>query len=283
MFSKKPLTKLLIALACTANCAWAAQSVQQFHYTVGPGASISIFNEFGPVVVQAAPGREVVLKVTTYSGKVEIDKSQNGNRIELRSHILPPATPDEARVDYQVQVPADAIVMLRSADGPLRAAGLHGDVSLQGESAPVEVRDFNSGHLHIHTVDGPVTLTSVANSYVDVTSVGGTVILNGVSGPQVTVNSGRGLIRYTGDFGASGSYSLTNHSGNIDVLLPASASVDITARSINGKVQNDFPFQPKSHTSFAAAQGRTYSGQSNAGASSVSLSSFNGTITVKQQ
>ena len=76
---------------------------------------------------------------------------------------------------------------------------------------------------------------------------------------------------------------LVNHSGDIDVTLPAFASVDLSARSITGSVENDFPLQQKQHSSFVPSPGRAFAGTSNTGASSVQLRSFSGKIRVKKQ
>ena len=86
-----------------------------------------------------------------------------------------------------------------------------------------------------------------------------------------------------GDFGEGGDYMLVNHSGDIDVVLPAFASVDLTARSITGSVENDFPLQQKPHSSFVPSPGRAFAGTSNTGASSVQLRSFSGKIRVKKR
>jgi hypothetical protein len=67
------------------------------------------------------------------------------------------------------------------------------------------------------------------------------------------------------------------------VTFPETASVDLTARSINGSVENDFPFQNKSPMTFSPTQGRSFSGTSNSGSSSVDLESFGGKIRVKKQ
>ena len=55
------------------------------------------------------------------------------------------------------------------------------------------------------------------------------------------MNSGSGLISYEGDPGPVGEYLLTSHSGDLDVSIPASAWVDIKARSIKGQADPDFP------------------------------------------
>jgi DUF4097 and DUF4098 domain-containing protein YvlB len=97
------------------------------------------------------------------------------------------------------------------------------------------------------------------------------------------VGTAGGGITWNGDFAGGGSYVLTTHSGEIDVTLPATASVDLTARSVTGSVENDFPLQNKSHMTFVPTQGRSFAGTSNSGSSSVELESFSGKIRVKKQ
>jgi DUF4097 and DUF4098 domain-containing protein YvlB len=274
--------KLVFAVVVIATCAFAADR-KELRYNVGPGASVSVVNAFGPVTVRLSPGRQVVISATPASNKVEIENSQNGNRIEVRSHVLQSADAKAARVDYDVQVPADTNLIVRSSDGPIHAEQLRGDLTAEADGATVEVNDFSGGHVRARTVSGAVTLRNISNAYVEVTSVGGNVTLNQVTGPKVSINTTSGGIRYDGSFEGSGDYSLTNHSGDIDVTLPASASVDISARSVSGSVQNDFPFEPKSRTSFAPDPGRAFAGVSNAGGASVKLRSFSGKIRVHKQ
>jgi DUF4097 and DUF4098 domain-containing protein YvlB len=147
----------------------------------------------------------------------------------------------------------------------------------------VDVRDVSNAHVHVRTISGPVTLGSITNGHVEITSLSGDVQLDAVTGPRVSVNTVKGSIRYNGDFGGGGDYMLVNHSGNIDVTLPATASVDLSARSINGSVENDFPLKQIPHPTFAITQGRSFAGTSNSGASSVQLRSLSGKIRVKKQ
>jgi len=118
---------------------------------------------------------------------------------------------------------------------------------------------------------------------VQVTSSGGAVQLSNVTGPKVTISTTSGNISYQGDFSGGGSYLFTTHSGAIDVTLPATASVDLTARSVKGSVENDFPLQIKPHMTFVPSDGRSFAGTSNSGSSSVELQSFSGRIRVKKQ
>lgn len=279
-----PAKPVLLALALVATVALAADSKKEFKYTVGPKSSVTVVNEYGPVSVKGVSGHQVSIAVTTHSDKVEVDSSQAGNRCETRTHLLQPVSPDEGRVEYVVQVPMDASVSVRGSSGPYSAERLRGDVILEGDMAKVEVRDVSGAHVHVHTVDGPITLTNISGGHVEITSVGGDVEMIDVTGPKVSVNTTNGNIRYTGDFGANGDYSLTNNFGNIDVSLPASSSVDLTARSMKGSAISDFPLQEsKRRTSFPLTQGKAFAGTANSGNSSVRLRSLSGTIRVTKR
>lgn len=272
---------ILIAM-CFAVAAFAAEKKSEFRYNVGAGANVSVVSEFGPVSIKPGPGRQVVITAITRSDKVEVDSTQIGNRVHTVTYFLQRIPEAEARVDYEVLVPQGASVTVRAPSGPITAEGLSGDLLLEGDAARVEVRDVSNAHVHVRTVNGSITLTNVSNGHVEISSVSGDVQLNGVSGSKVEVNTTRGSIRYDGGFGFSGDYSFSTHSGNIDVFLPSTASVDLTARSLNGSVEQDFPMQPR-HSTFAITPGRSFAGTSDTGASSVKLRSFSGRIRVKKQ
>jgi len=272
----------VVAVGLLAAVAVAAESRKEFRYTVGPGASVTITNESGPVEIKGSPGRQVVIVTTTHSDNVEVDCDQSGNRVQATTHFLQRGGSPDSRVDYHVLVPQDASVTVRAPSGPITAEKMRGDVTLEGDAAQVEVRDVSNVHVHVRTISGPVSLSNITNGHVEITSLSGPVQLDAVSGPKVSVNTAKGSIRYNGDFGGGGDYMLVNHSGNIDVTLPASASVDLSARSITGSVENDFPLQQKSHPSFVPDSGRSFAGTSNAGGSFVQLRSFSGKIRVKK-
>jgi hypothetical protein len=221
-------------LALTA----AAQDKKEFIYNVGPQAVVSITNNYGPITVKPSGSRQVVVETESHSDAVGLVNEQHGDRIELRSISSRQGTD---LVDYTVLVPVDAFVSLRSSDGTLRAQGLRGDVILEAAAASVEVTDISDAHLHVKTLSGPITLTDIRNSHLDIHSVSGNVTIRNVTGPSVEVNSGSGRISYQGDPGSAGEYMLASHSGDLEVSIPASALVDIKARSIKGQSDPEFP------------------------------------------
>ncbi|MGE5206478.1 MAG: DUF4097 family beta strand repeat-containing protein [Chlamydiota bacterium] len=273
---------VLVVLAGCATLAAAAENRKEFHYAVGPHASVTLVNQFGSVSVSPSSDGHVGVIALLHSNKIEVDAVQRGSRLELRTHFLQNATAGEGKVDYQLLIPADASLNVRCTSGPISVQGLNSDLTLEGDAADIAVRQARGGHIHVHTLSGPVHLEDLAQGDVEVVSVSGPVSLKNADGHMVSVSTTDGKITYDGDFGEGGEYSLTNHSGDIEVSLPASASVDITATSARGTVTNDFPFHPIAHSSVPIAQGKSFAGTANAGSSSVRLRSFSGKIHVKK-
>src|SRR5215469_16639816 len=262
-----------------------AETHKELRFNVGPRAGVSVNNPYGSVSVKPSTGNVVVINAVVSSDKVEVDNSLVGNRVEITSHLLPGADAQSGRVDYEILAPADASITLHSSSGSLRAEKLHGDVSLEGAGANVEVRDITSAHVHVKTLNGSVTLTNVQDGHIEVDSLSGNVTLRSVNGPLVQVVSTSGGIRYIGDFGDHGDYRFTSHSGDIEAVVPDSTSADVTARSVRGEVHDDIPLQPKQHTSFVLKEGVALWGTMGRAAvrSTVVLRSFNGKIHLRKR
>src|ERR1700693_1726188 len=236
---------LAISLLAPTSSAQENQENKEFSYAVGPGAVISITNNYGPITVRPSGSGQVVVQTVSHSDAISLVNEQHGDRIELRSSSSRPGT---NLADYTVLAPAAAFVSLRSSDGTLRAQGLKGDIVLEAASGSVEVTDISDAHLHVKTLSGPIPLTDVPNSHLNIHSVSGDVTLRNVTGPSVEVNSGSGRINYDGDPGRLGEYFLSSHSGDLEVSIPASAWVNIKARSIKGQSDPEFSNSNSSFT-----------------------------------
>jgi Putative adhesin len=280
MQNRKYLTSLAIITILAEVVYGAGEVRKEFRYTVGPKASISVINEYGPISIKPSPGNQVLVTAILGSDQVEVDQSQSGDRVSILSHLKPGADRNTGWVEYQVQVPSDASVTIHSNTGPLSAEHLRGDLTMEGAAAPMQVRDIRDAHVHVRTMDGPVTLTNVLNGHVEITSVSGDVNLNGVTGALVEVNSNSGRIHYDGDFGGGGQYRLMSNTGDIEAFAPESASIDVSARSVHGQVDNDFRLIPE-HTNFVVRAGSAFAGTIGKAASSVKLHSFSGKIHLK--
>jgi DUF4097 and DUF4098 domain-containing protein YvlB len=281
--SRRTVELMIVGVMLTG--ALPAQTHKELHFTVGTKAGVSVNNPYGSISVRPSTGNAVVVNATLYSDKVEVDSNQNGNRVTIQSHLLQGANADSGRADYEVLVPVDASVTLHSSTGPLRAEKLHGDVTLEGAGASVEVRDITDAHVHVRTLNGPVTLTNVQDGHVEVDSLSGAITLDRVNGPLVQVISTSGKINYSGDFGNSGEYRLTSHSGDIEATVPEYTSADVSARSVKGEVHDDIPLQPKSHTAYLVEKGSAFVGTMGRAAvsSTVVLRSFSGKIHLRKR
>ena len=264
----------------------AADSTRQTRLAIAPGGSVNIFDSCGSVTLHQGSQRQVVINATTHSDKVEVDASSiaEGRRVDIRTHAVSQQKPtsSESSVDFDIAVPPGVSVVVSTATAPITIDGLNGDLFLSSDTGVVTVKNAANARLEVHGVAAPVVLSDLSGR-VEVISSGGSVQLIHVSGPRVSVSTTSGNISYRGDFSGGGSYVLTSHNGAIEVILPESASVDVTARSLKGSVENDFPLQSKSHMAFVPEAGRSFAGTSNSGSSSVELESFSGRIRVKKQ
>ena len=133
-------TVKLVAVGAMVAGTLVAEAHKEYHFNVGARAGISVNNPYGSITVGPSPNNTVVINAVLHSDKVEVDNNQTGNRVDIQSHLLPGADAQSGRVDYEVLVPADASVTLHSTIGPLSVAKLHGDLTMEGAGATVELK-----------------------------------------------------------------------------------------------------------------------------------------------
>ena len=269
------------------SSAQAADTRKEAKIDIAPGGTVNIISGGGSVALHSGSGRQVLATYTVHSDKIEVDQNSSADkqRVELRPHALPGQQPtaDEARVDYDVTVPSGVSVNVSTTSAPITAEGLSGDIGLSSETGQITVTNALKSHVRVRSMAAAVTLKDVTLSHIDIQSAGGAVQMNNVTGQRVSVGTTSGNIEYRGDCSGGGDYILTTHSGAIDMTLPATASVDLSARSTTGAVENAFPLEERHHNSFVPQPGRSFAGTSNSGSSSVELQSFSGKIRVKKQ
>jgi DUF4097 and DUF4098 domain-containing protein YvlB len=281
---------LLLTAATVYIClsaAHAADTRKETKIDIATGGTVNIVSGGGSITLHSGLGHQLLVTYTLHSAKVEVDQNASANRqrVELITHALPGEKPtaDEAKVDYDVTVPAGVSVNVSTTSASITADGVNAEIGLSSETGQITVRNIAKSHVRVRSMTAPVNLKDVTMSRVDIQSTGGAVQLTNVTGQRIAVGTSSGNIEYIGDCSGGGDYILTTHSGAIDVTLPATASVDLSARSTNGQVENAFPLQEKTHNSFVPRQGRSFAGTSNSGSSSVELQSFSGKIRVKKQ
>ncbi len=117
-----------------------------------------------------------------------------------------------------VQVPAGAVLDLRTSNGRLDVNGATGDVTARTSNGRIQITD-STGRLELDTSNGSIEVES--------------------DSAVVSAQTSNGQIVFTGAL-AQGNHSFRSSNGRITLTLPASASFRVNADTSNGRVTSDF-------------------------------------------
>ncbi len=269
---------LLLCLPATA----AAHHIEK-HFAVAEKPVVILHNPNGFITVKSWPKREVLVSADHAGNKVEVDALQNGNRIEVVTHLLSEnISPNELRADYEISVPDDAQLQIHNDAGTVVVTDVMGDTAVETVAAGVQLENAG-GYLTVSTAGGSFDCVRCYGR-VEARSISGNLRAFDNRSSNIHFQTATGNIFFQGDFLANGTYSLKTYSGAIEVRYSPGASFDLSATSINGKVINEAKLKPPAHSS---QQGPRYSrslfGTFNAGQAKVELTSISGTISIRKR
>jgi DUF4097 and DUF4098 domain-containing protein YvlB len=276
---------MLIAL--TLTCSAGAQTRRfERHFNVQGKPVITVQNATGRIQVRAWDKSEVMVSGQKASASVEVDTEQVGNRIEIATHVVSEnASPDALRADYEISVPTESELQVRSDSGNVTVDSVHGDMSFDTVAADLSLQDVE-GYLMIKSIGGSTVCTRCAGR-LDATSISGNFQLLQPSMENVRVQTSSGNILFDGGFMNRGIYVLKNYSGTIEVRFSSSDSFDVRATSLYGHVVNQAPVVPDRHKmppqTPANGLAQSLFGSMNDGRAKVELSSFSGTIKISKR
>src|ERR1700704_587653 len=128
---------LLLTAATVYIClsaAHAADTRKEAKIDIAAGGTVNIVSGGGSIVLHSGAGHQLLVTYTVHSQKIEVDQNASANkqRVELLTHVLPGEKPtaDEAKVDYDVTVPAGVSVNVSTTSAPITADGLNADIGL---------------------------------------------------------------------------------------------------------------------------------------------------------
>jgi DUF4097 and DUF4098 domain-containing protein YvlB len=254
------------------------------HFTVQGKPVVTVQNATGRIQVRAWDKQEVLIAGQKASTSVEVDTEQVGNRIEVATRVISSnANPDALRADYDISVPVESELQVRSDSGNVTVDSVHGDMSFDTVAADVALQDVE-GYLVVKSIGGSTICTRCSGRF-DATSISGNFKLLQPTMDNVRVQTSSGNILFDGGFMNRGIYVLKNYSGTIEVRFSSSDSFDVRATSLYGSVINQAPVVPDRHNMPAPRSGLAKSlfGSMNDGRAKVELSSFNGTIKISKR
>ena len=187
---------------------------------------------------------DLALAISTVSGDIAV----TGSRADL----------DLESVEGNVTVEGGSgVVTLHSVSGDVRVAGAKGRIELNSVDGSISGRGLE-GDIKAETVDGEVTLSDVAATGVDATTVDGNVRLE--------------MVLRTG-----GRYRLNSHDGDVTLSVPT-LDATVSVSTFSGSFESDFPV-----TLNSTRGGKRMDFTVGAGAASVDLESFDGSIRIEKR
>jgi DUF4097 and DUF4098 domain-containing protein YvlB len=272
---------LLFGLALPA---YAQAHRLQKNFTVEGRPVVTIRNAVGRIAVKSWQRSEVSIIADHASDRMEVDATQRGNQIELLTHILDEhVTPGELTADYQVTVPEESELQIKNDGGTVYIERVFGDMTIDTVAATVEVREV-SGYLVVKTVGGSFVCRMCAGR-IDFSSISGSAKLLQPLSQNVRAQTASGDLLFDGDFLRNGTYLLKSISGVIEVRFSENDSLNLSATSVTGKVENEANLKPPVHRSqnLAGRFRNSLAGTMNEGLARVELTSFSGTIRIRKR
>lgn len=278
----------LLALFVPTALMWAAGEGQlEKTYDTTREPRVSVVNLRGNVLVRGWDKAQVHLVYTLASPRLEIDsdvRPETGaaDSIHFETHLLDSSLPTSQQVaDYTLDIPAGATLEIRNPQGKIIVEGMQADASVQSVSGDIVVRDY-SGHLSIRSVAGDIDVIRSAG-VVEADSITGNLHFVSPNTTRLRASTTSGRILYEGNIMGRGDYVLSAYSGDLDVICPASASYEVSAKTLKGKVINMMPMTHRRESASPRDARNSLLGTYNAGRATLELTSFSGNIRIRPQ
>jgi DUF4097 and DUF4098 domain-containing protein YvlB len=251
------------------------------HFAVQSKPKITVRNSSGRIQVKAWAKNEVLVTWTNKNGKTVVETEEAGNRVEVAARPEEEGiSADEGKTDFEITVPVDSELNVRTDSGNVTVDSVHGDMTFDTVGANLQLTDVD-GYVMVKTIDGSLVCTRCSGK-LEANSISGNVSMVDPTLDSLRVQTSSGNIYFDGSFLSRGIYILKNFSGTIEVHFSSNDSFDVDATSLKGDVINQASFKPDTHGSPHPASkfGHSLFGTMNEGHAKVELSSFSGTIKI---
>jgi DUF4097 and DUF4098 domain-containing protein YvlB len=253
-------------------------------------------------------------KAKEYAAKVKIEVTRENGILKVETKYPKPSIKGlNVSVNYKVMIPSQAAVKAKSVSGDVTvqdiggkadAESTSGDVSVMGAmngakaktvSGNVDVADIEngvfcqttSGDVRAKNVTGNADLNCVSGDViaenirgdVEGDTVSGSVKFMGISGARVVKGKTMsGSTIYTGDFNPNGRYTLSAHSGKVEMTIPSGSAFDLAASTFSGTIKSEFDVKIS-----GKLNKKKINGSVNGGGADVNLKTFSGNIYLKKK
>jgi DUF4097 and DUF4098 domain-containing protein YvlB len=256
---------------------------QERHFTVKGHPVVVLQNIVnGRIEVKSSKNSEIIVGSTAVADKVAIDIEQVGDRIDISATSLATSSdPHEVEANFQLTVPEQTELQLRTQTGLIYVEQVNGDMKLQSVAGDIHLKEV-SGYIIVKTTSGSLVCTQCGGKLEFNSISGGAQVLQpALTGINLMTMTGN--ILYDGDFIRTGVYSMNSGRGLVEVRFSGNDSFDLTTKSLTGTVDNQAAefLKPDSHTSRKEIRNyQKHQGTVGQGLAKVELSSYSGTIRI---
>jgi DUF4097 and DUF4098 domain-containing protein YvlB len=237
----------------------------------------------GRIEVKSAKNFEVLVSANRVSDKTAVEIEQAGDRIEVTSTVIDGnAQPGEMEVNYQLTVPEETELQLKTQTGLIYVEQVMGDMTLESVAGDVHLKEV-SGYIIVTSTGGSLVCTQCAGK-LEFNSISGSAQILQPALNRINLRTTTGNILFDGDFVRTGLYSMRSGKGLVEVRFSGNDSFDLDAQTAVGTVDNraaDY-LKADSHGLKHATSKFTKGlfGTVGQGLAKVELSSYSGTIRI---
>jgi DUF4097 and DUF4098 domain-containing protein YvlB len=290
LYSPLAASLILAVVSLTTGCIHfgdlpgKAQKISSASYYVGPAGEVTLGAFNGRIEVKGVPGGDVRIETTILCNARTDEEAAEGleflhPEVEISEGHLTVQHPDPGTrtrrycVQLDVQAPEGSTLFLRTSNGDIRVAGVHGDIiEARSSNGWLKVVDGGRKAVWLETSNGDVTAERLAGG-LSIRTHNGAVTVDRCSGP-VDAKTSNGRVDIFAPGGAPEDIRANTSNGKIRCTLPSTFAGEIDASTSNADVSCGLPVagSVKSHHVF---------GRIGVGGPRVTLSTSNGPIEIR--
>lgn len=283
-------------------------------FKVGSNATLLVVNVRGNIVVSAGSGDQIDAKATKHAwGSSDEDARQrltnatievytSGNRVELRAEPNARFDGGNIEVEFDVKVPPDCSVDLRSVSGDIRVTNVKGELRSQtvsgnvtleattkiavGKTVSGDIQITNGGgdaSTSLATVSGDVTALGLTARSLDLNTISGDFRITNWAGERANARSLSGDVELSGSLAKGGRYDIESHSGDVRLALAEQPGFELAANTFSGRIRVDFSIKSEGPVRDQDRGPRSVRGTFADGSASVRVQTFTGDVTVTRR
>lgn len=235
-------------------------------------------------------------KAKQIAESIKVSLQESGNTMTLITDKLGHHGDHSVYADYDVKLPRDSSVILKTSHDPIECRNLKGNVTATTSHDPITCADI-SGNLKLNTSHDPIILTNITGNVeartthdpIEADNITGDVNLSTSHDPIRCNNlNTEKLIAWTSHSNINIAYSeqlkgavtaeVTTSHGNISFELPLNYSGTVSMSTTHGKVKTEFPITVSGEISEKKISGTI---GEKGGAGKINLKTTHGSIFLK--